>query len=191
VSSRRTVRYDIDRSRTRDFYRRFVFAAEHDREDFVDAIDSKRCVDGSGRPELRLNINAMHDGLQRHAPVPEADRLIRLPPRPRGVTRRMREELRKQLRVLILEPLDRALGEGLVGDPLAVERLATETYRHHLVVVHRRQVRNHLTHIPARAHGNRLVEPARGGGSDQVAVIADVVEVPWKLHRATPLLASS
>ncbi len=188
---RRTVREDLDRSRAGDIGRSLLVTGQHQHQHLLDAVDCERCIDWARRPELRLDIHTMHHGLERHAPVPEPNSLVGFPPRPRMVRRTMRRELRKQLRMLIGEPFDRLLAVGRSSHPLALVRSAPQPHRHHLVVIHRGQMYEDVAHIPRRTRRHGSIQASRRYRSNQIAIGADVLQVPPELHPPTPLRASS
>ena len=171
---RRTIREDFDRSRAGDIGRSLLVTRQHQHQHLLDAVDGERCIDRARQPELRLDIDTVHHGLERHAPVPETNGLVGLPPRPSMVGRTMRRKLRKQLRMLIGEPFDRLLAVGRVSHPLAVIRSASQPHRRHLVVIHRGQMYEHVAHIPRRTRRHRSIQASRRYRSNQIAIGANV-----------------
>ena len=188
---RSSIREHFHRSRAGDIGRSLLVTRQHQHQHLINPVDGKRCIDRARRPELRLDIDTMHEGLERHAPVPETNSLIGLPPRPRMIRRTMRNKLRQQLRMLIGEPLDRLLAVGHTSHPLALIRFAPEPHRHHLVVIHGCQVRNNVAHMPRRTRRHRSIQTARRHGGDQIPVGANVLQIPPELHPIKPLPASS
>ena len=163
--------------------RRPVLAQEQV-EHLVDAVDRQVGVDGRGGAPPVLDVEPVHGGLLRHAPVPEPDGLILGPP---GVGRRLGAALAQDGEHGIERGREPRHQVGARRHRLVLARLGA-TLEHDAgdpAAVHVGRVIDAGAHVPAGARRDGGVERPVGSRLGQApAVVLDQLEVPLGGHGA-------